>query len=99
MENLKELLNKLVTVVTLEGRTLVGTLKGFDNKENLILGDTHERVFSSAVGCEREPLGLFIVRGDSVALIGELDEVEDAEIDWTLIRGDQLSNVSHGTFR
>ena len=80
----------------MEGRTLVGTLKGFDNKENLILSDTHERVFSATEGCEREPLGLFIVRGDSLALIGELDETEDAEIDWTLIRADQLSNVAHG---
>ena len=99
MDTLKELVDKLVTVVTLEGRTLVGILKGFDNKENLILGDSHERIFSASVGWERESLGLFIVRGDSVALIGELDESEDAEIDWTLIRAEQLATVAHGSIK
>lgn len=28
------------------------------------------------------PLGLFILKGDNVVLVGEVDEVKDSEIDW-----------------
>ena len=41
--------NRLVSVITADGRNFVGTLKGFDQVINLILEDTHERVFSPNV--------------------------------------------------
>ena len=99
MESLPTLVDKSVTVITLDGRTLVGTLKGHDHLCNLVLGDAHERVFATAGGCEREPLGLFIVRGDTVAIVGELDEDEDAKVDWASVKGTPLANVQHGTLR
>lgn len=43
-----------------------GTLKGFDQTINLILDESHERVFSSSQGVEQVVLGLYIVRGDNV---------------------------------
>ena len=43
-----------------------GTLKGFDQTINLILDESHERVFSSSQGVEQVILGLYIVRGDNV---------------------------------
>uniref|UniRef100_A0A0R3X4S5 Sm domain-containing protein n=1 Tax=Hydatigena taeniaeformis TaxID=6205 RepID=A0A0R3X4S5_HYDTA len=45
---------------------LKGTLKGFDNVINLIVNDSHERVFSPDRGVERVPLGLSIIRGQNV---------------------------------
>ncbi len=69
MDYIKELVDKVVTVITLDGRCLVGTLKGYDAVCNLILGDSHERLFGGGeggAGMQREPLGLYIVRGDSV---------------------------------
>lgn len=45
---------------------LQGTLKGFDQTINLILDESHERVFSSSQGVEQVVLGLYIVRGDNV---------------------------------
>uniref|UniRef100_A0A674J098 U6 snRNA-associated Sm-like protein LSm8 n=1 Tax=Terrapene triunguis TaxID=2587831 RepID=A0A674J098_9SAUR len=42
-----------------------GTLKGFDQTINLILDESHERVFSSSQGVEQVVLGLYIVRGDN----------------------------------
>ncbi len=43
-----------------------GTLKGFDQTINLILDESHERVYSSGQGVEQVILGLYIVRGDNV---------------------------------
>ena len=96
MESLPELVGKVVTVLTLDGRTLVGTLRGLDALCNLVLEGAHERVFSAAGGVEREPLGLFLVRGDTVAVIGELDEAEDAKVDWANVRGAALASVVFG---
>ena len=45
---------------------LKGTLKGFDQTINLILDESHERVFSTSQGMEQVILGLYIVRGDNV---------------------------------
>ena len=43
-----------------------GMLKGFDQTINLILDESHERVYSSGQGVEQVILGLYIVRGDNV---------------------------------
>lgn len=43
-----------------------GTLKGFDQTVNLILDESHERVFSSGSGVEQVMLGLYIIRGDNM---------------------------------
>jgi U6 snRNA-associated Sm-like protein LSm8 len=61
-----------VYVLTCDGRVLVGTLVGNDQVQNLILNDTVERVYSSSADEEVE-LGLYVVRGDSLCLIGEYD--------------------------
>ena len=43
-----------------------GFLKGFDQTINLILDESHERVYSTSEGVEQVILGLYIVRGDNV---------------------------------
>ena len=50
---LESYLNRMVSIITADGRNFVGTLKGFDQTVNLILDDTHERVFSSSTGVEQ----------------------------------------------
>jgi U6 snRNA-associated Sm-like protein LSm8 len=64
-----------VYVLTCDGRVLVGTLVGNDQVQNLILNDTVERVYSSSADedVEEVELGLYVVRGDSLCLIGEYD--------------------------
>ena len=37
----------MVSVITNDGRNIVGILRGFDVTNNLILEDCHERVYSS----------------------------------------------------
>ncbi|XP_037019299.2 LSM8 homolog, U6 small nuclear RNA associated isoform X1 [Artibeus jamaicensis] len=73
----------------------VGTLKGFDQTINLILDESHERVFSSSQGVEQVVLGLYIVRGDNVAVIGEIDEETDSALDLGNIRAEPLNSVAH----
>lgn len=43
-----------------------GTLKGFDQTINIILDESHERVYSTTQGVEQVVLGLHIIRGDNV---------------------------------
>ncbi|CAF2414624.1 unnamed protein product [Rotaria sp. Silwood2] len=83
-------INKLVNVVTADGRIIIGTLRGFDQAINIILEESHERVFSSTDGVEQVLLGLYIIRGDNVALIGEIDDELDKTIDFSRIRADPL---------
>lgn len=65
----------------MEGRIFVGTLKGFDQKTNLILSQTKERVFSSDIATQEEPVGLFLLRGEAIATVGL--SVDDRLIDFT----------------
>ena len=43
-----------------------GTLKGFDQVINLILDESHERVYNTVTGVDQVILGLYIIRGDNV---------------------------------
>lgn len=73
-------LTESVYVLTGDGRVLIGTLVGHDQVQNLILTDAHERVYTSETEeCEIVPLGLYMVRGDSLCLIGEYDQEELAD--------------------
>ena len=65
---ISELVGKVVCIVTLEGRCLVGTLRGIDPVNNLVLENSHERTFHADRGMEMEPMGLYIVRGDSLCV-------------------------------
>jgi U6 snRNA-associated Sm-like protein LSm8 len=94
-KELQLLVNKHVSVITNDGRNIVGTLKGLDQKLNIILEECHERVFSAEAGVEQVTLGLYIVRGDNIAIVGELDEEMDGSTDWTQIRADPLKHIVH----
>ena len=48
--SLDSLVGHNIMVVTTDGRCFHGTLKGFDQTINLILDQSHERVYSAAEG-------------------------------------------------
>ncbi len=54
-----------VSVLSNDGRILVGNLKGCDNLTNIILTAAVERIFGED-GVETVELGLYIIRGDSM---------------------------------
>jgi U6 snRNA-associated Sm-like protein LSm8 len=39
-------------------------MAGFDQKSNVVLSDSKERVYSMEEGVEEIPLGLYLVKGD-----------------------------------
>nr|CRZ22500.1 BMA-LSM-8 [Brugia malayi] len=92
-QTLDSFINKVISVITGDGRNIVGLMKGFDQTINLVLEDSHERVFSEDSGVEQIPLGLYIVRGDNVAVIGELDEDLDKRLDFSKMKAPPLGPV------
>ncbi|EEY65330.1 uncharacterized protein PITG_16975 [Phytophthora infestans T30-4] len=63
---LQEMMNQTISVITNDGRNIIGVLKGFDQCVNVILDDSFERVFSLKEPVEAVELGLYIVRGDNM---------------------------------
>ena len=53
------MVNCTVCIVTCDGRTILGTLSGFDQTINLILKQCRERVYSPEAGVEEVELGCF----------------------------------------
>ncbi|KPM07508.1 Surface layer protein [Sarcoptes scabiei] len=91
--NLESYIAKTVSVITVDGRQIIGTLKGFDQTMNLIMEECHERVYSVSEGVEQVLLGLYIIRGDNVAVVGEIDEDLDKKVNYSIIRAQPLNPV------
>ncbi|KAJ0407150.1 hypothetical protein P43SY_001108 [Pythium insidiosum] len=72
--NLKELMNQNISIITNDGRNIIGVLKGYDQCINVVLDNSFERVYSLKEPVEAVELGLYIVRGDNIAVIGEVSE-------------------------
>ncbi|EIW68877.1 U6 snRNA-associated Sm-like protein LSm8 [Tremella mesenterica] len=81
-----------VQVILYDGRVIVGKLRGYDPRTNLILSDCVEREYSLE-GVEMVPLGLYMIKGDNVAIIGEMDEDKDGSIDYTEIKAEPLGEI------
>lgn len=91
--SLVEQLDRKMLVVLRDGRHLVGTLRTFDQFSNMVMEDTSERrilvvtkdkddegVKSTSICYQSDiKLGLYIVRGDSVVLMGEVDDDEEQQ--------------------
>ncbi|XP_046400418.1 U6 snRNA-associated Sm-like protein LSm8 [Ischnura elegans] len=92
---LESYVNHTVSIITADGRNFVGTLKGFDQTINLILDESHERVYRTSEGVEQVVLGLHIIRGDNVAIVGEMDDELDSRLDLPNIRAEPLNSVVH----
>ena len=59
-KELQGLMDQHVSVVTNDGRTIFGTLKGLDQKLNVILEECKERVFSKEEGVEEVRLSAVV---------------------------------------
>lgn len=72
-------------MVANDGRVVVGKLLGFDQVSNLVLSECVERIFRADAGVDVVSLGVFVLRGDNVAAVGEMDEAVDGTIKWNEI--------------
>ena len=43
--DLDSFVNKTISVITGDGRNIVGLMRGFDQTVNIVLEDSHERVY------------------------------------------------------
>jgi len=59
-------------VILRDGRKLHGVLRSYDQFANLVLEDTVERIYHGNAFAESEH-GLFLIRGENVVLLGEID--------------------------
>jgi U6 snRNA-associated Sm-like protein LSm8 len=87
-----------VTILTSDGRTLTGQLLGHDQTTNLILSATVERIFSppdSDEATQEVEHGLYLIRGDNVAICGLVDEGLENGIDWTAVKAHPLGGMKH----
>ncbi|KAK1747344.1 U6 snRNA-associated Sm-like protein LSm1 [Skeletonema marinoi] len=83
--SLVEQLDQQMLVVLRDGRHLVGTLRTFDQFSNMVMEGTSERRILVVTKDKDETicyqtdikLGLYIVRGDSIVLMGEVDDEEE----------------------
>ncbi|KAG5951969.1 hypothetical protein E4U53_001919 [Claviceps sorghi] len=83
---LLDLTDKKLLVVLRDGRKLIGVLRSWDQFANLVLQSTTERIFAPKPGCDSEipqgyfadiEHGIFLVRGENVLLLGEIDLDKD----------------------
>lgn len=70
-------------------------MAGYDQKSNVVLSDTKERVYSMEEGVEEIPLGLYLVKGDQIVLIAELDDALDQSVDLSTIRAEPLPPIRY----
>lgn len=96
-ETFRELAEK-VLVITVDGRTLVGTLLSCDQVTNIVLNATVERIIRPQDDDEPSSQvehGLYLVRGDNITICGLVDEELDGSIDWTKVRGEVIGSTKH----
>lgn len=87
--SLLEELDKKLMVLLRDGRTLIGYLRSVDQFANIVLHRTIERIH---VGKEYGdiPRGIFIVRGENVVLLGEIDKEKEKDLPLTEVSVDDI---------
>ncbi|CCU97654.1 unnamed protein product [Malassezia sympodialis ATCC 42132] len=72
-----------VLLICQDGRVITGTLCGYDSGGNVVLSSCVERLFSEEAPMEEVPLGVYVLRGDSIAVLGLLDVERDKAVPWS----------------
>ncbi|BDD59672.1 hypothetical protein MAP00_004867 [Monascus purpureus] len=96
--SLHSYVNKKVLILTVDGRTLLGTLLSTDQLTNLVLTNTIERIIRTPDDPEPSSEiehGLYLIRGDNVVVCGEVDEAIDNDIDWTKVKGEVVRGTKN----
>ncbi|KAK2760780.1 hypothetical protein FQN54_002017 [Arachnomyces sp. PD_36] len=96
--SLQSYINKKVLILTVDGRTLLGTLLSTDQLTNLVLAHTVERIIRTPDDDEPSSQvehGLYLIRGDNVVVCGEVDEEIDGGIDWARVKGEVVKGTKN----
>jgi len=71
--------DRKMLVILRDGRKLHGVLRSYDQFANLVLEDTVERIYHGNAFAENWH-GLFLIRGENVVLLGEIDLDDEDEV-------------------
>ncbi|KAI8470970.1 MAG: hypothetical protein J3K34DRAFT_245019 [Monoraphidium minutum] len=74
---LVEELDKKLLVQLRDGRKIIGVLRSFDQFANLVLEEAVERVIVGG-NYSDIPLGMYLLRGENLVLMGQLDPNHEA---------------------
>jgi len=85
-------------VILRDGRKLHGVLRSYDQFANLVLEDTVERIYRGNAFAENWH-GLFLIRGENVVLLGEIDldqedEIPLRQVDYNLLEAYHKNDTS-----
>ena len=53
---------------------------------NIILSECQERVFSTQAPVQVEAMGCYFIRGDNIAIVGEIEEALEVSIDYSKMK-------------
>ena len=79
-------IGRRVSVMTADGRHLLGLLRGADMLLNLVLQDASDVFYSPDEPAEVVPCGDLVLRGDNVLAVGAVDTAAEAGLDRTAVR-------------
>ncbi|TKX24062.1 U6 snRNA-associated Sm-like protein LSm1 [Elsinoe australis] len=84
---LLDLTDKKITAVLRDGKKFIGVLRSWDQFGNIVLESTVERIYGGQKYAE-VPRGLFVIRGENVLLLGEIDLDKDDYVPAPYEKGD-----------
>ncbi|KAH7445418.1 hypothetical protein KP509_01G007900 [Ceratopteris richardii] len=74
--SLADNLDKKLLVILRDGWKLIGILRSFGQFANVVIESAEERIIVGDQFCD-VPLGLYVIQGENVVLLGELDATKD----------------------
>ncbi|KAF9531959.1 Sm-like ribonucleoprotein [Crepidotus variabilis] len=89
---LVDCVDRKMLVILRDGRKLHGVLRSYDQFANLVLEDTYERIYHNEHFAE-EPIGVFVVRGENVVLLGEIDLDQEDELSLSQVDFKALQDI------
>ncbi|KAG1801571.1 Sm-like ribonucleoprotein [Suillus fuscotomentosus] len=97
--SLVDCVDRKMLVVLRDGRKLHGVLRSYDQFANLVLEDTVERIFHGKAFAEHWH-GLFLIRGENVVLLGEIDldqedDVPLQQVDYSVLDPYHKRDIAH----
>jgi len=82
-------IDKKLLCVLRDGRKLIGYLRSIDQFANLVLQDTIERIYVGDCFGDIDR-GIYLVRGENVVLLGEIDSMKDENQDLREVSVDEI---------
>ncbi|KAK2952177.1 hypothetical protein BLNAU_12880 [Blattamonas nauphoetae] len=91
----RSFVGRSVLAITNDGRSIAGVLRCFDQTANCVLENSSEWIFSIDEDTEIEPLGTYIIRGDNLACIGDIEQKYESQDVVRSLRLESINSVVH----